>query len=186
MRVGCDGVAGGGVGGSGLAAMAPFLLGVRERREVELARMEALAACGDAARHDRGGSRTERSGRRHSTCGAGTDPAVNTLAASPSVNPCHQRSAVSPPEVADPVADLIVAALVIADERQAQHLTELLAGIADSARQQAAMRVETGRARTYTSSRLPRSDHARSGRRAGGVLAGLHGALRTRSAARWY
>ena len=57
-------------------------------------------------------------------------------------------------EVADPVADLIVAALVIAAERQAQRLAELLSQIAAAAREQAAMRmrVETGRARTYASS----------------------------------
>ena len=75
-------MAGGGVGGSGLAAMAPFLLGVRERREVELARTEALAAGGDAARHDRGGAGLNEAVAVTGPCGAGTDPvAVNTLAA---------------------------------------------------------------------------------------------------------
>ncbi|MCU1368650.1 MAG: putative integral rane protein [Ilumatobacteraceae bacterium] len=59
-------------------------------------------------------------------------------------------------EVDDPVADLIVTALVIAAERQAQRLSDLLSEIATSARQQAAMRmrIETGRARTYASSRV--------------------------------
>ena len=58
-------------------------------------------------------------------------------------------------EVADPVADLVVAALVIAADRQAQRLPELLAQIAAAAREQSSMRlrVETGRARTYASSR---------------------------------
>lgn len=58
-------------------------------------------------------------------------------------------------EVEDPVADLIVAALVIADENRARNLTELLSEIASSARQQSAMRrrIETGRARTYASSK---------------------------------
>ncbi len=58
-------------------------------------------------------------------------------------------------EVEDPVADLIVAALVIADENQARNLTDLLSEIASSARQQSAMRrrIETGRARTYASSK---------------------------------
>ena len=58
-------------------------------------------------------------------------------------------------EVGDPVADLVVASLVIAAERQAQRLAELLLEIAKSAREHAAMRsrVETGRARTYASSR---------------------------------
>ncbi|MGE0795437.1 MAG: type II secretion system F family protein [Acidimicrobiia bacterium] len=55
----------------------------------------------------------------------------------------------------DPVADLVVAALVIAADRQAQHLADLLSQIASAARDQAAMRlrVETGRARTYASSK---------------------------------
>ena len=55
----------------------------------------------------------------------------------------------------DPVADLVVASLVIAAERQAQRLAELLGQIATAAREQAAMRlrVETGRARTYASSK---------------------------------
>ena len=55
----------------------------------------------------------------------------------------------------DPVADLVVASLVIAAERQAQRLAELLGEIAVAAREQAAMRlrVETGRARTYASSK---------------------------------
>lgn len=55
----------------------------------------------------------------------------------------------------DPVADLVVAALVIAADRQAHHLADLLSQIASAARDQAAMRlrVETGRARTYASSK---------------------------------
>ena len=58
-------------------------------------------------------------------------------------------------DVEDPVADLVVAALVIAADRQAQRLPELLTQISLSAREQAAMRrrVETGRARTYASSK---------------------------------
>src|SRR5262249_24071062 len=58
-------------------------------------------------------------------------------------------------DVADPVADLIVAALTIAADRQAHRLAELLTQIAAAARDEAAMqlRVETGRARTYASAR---------------------------------
>jgi tight adherence protein B len=57
-------------------------------------------------------------------------------------------------DVADPIADLVVAALVIADN-QGQRLPELLGHIAASAREQSAMRIriETGRARTYATSR---------------------------------
>ncbi len=56
-------------------------------------------------------------------------------------------------EVADPTGDLVVAALVLAAEHQAQRLGELLGSLAAAARDQATMRlrVEAGRARTRTS-----------------------------------
>jgi tight adherence protein B len=55
--------------------------------------------------------------------------------------------------VADPTCDLVVAALVLAAEHQAQRLGELLGSLAAAARDQATMRlrVEAGRARTRTS-----------------------------------
>jgi len=59
-------------------------------------------------------------------------------------------------QVDDPLADLIVAAMIIAAERQAQRLADLLTQIASAARDTSGMRlrVETGRARTYTSSKV--------------------------------
>lgn len=59
-------------------------------------------------------------------------------------------------EIADPVGDLVIAALVLAVEQQARQLGELLGSLARSARAQAAMRmrVEAGRARTRTSVRV--------------------------------
>ena len=56
-------------------------------------------------------------------------------------------------ELADPTADLVVAALLLAGEHQAGRLGDLLGGLAGSARDQATMRlrVEAGRARTRTS-----------------------------------
>lgn len=59
-------------------------------------------------------------------------------------------------EVADPTMDLVVAALVLAAEHQAQRLGELLGSLAGAARDQATMRlrVEAGRARTRTSVRV--------------------------------
>jgi Flp pilus assembly protein TadB len=56
-------------------------------------------------------------------------------------------------EVADPTCDLVVAALVLAAEHQAQRLGELLGSLAQAARDQATMRlrVEASRARTRTS-----------------------------------
>lgn len=59
-------------------------------------------------------------------------------------------------ELADPTADLVLAALVLAAERQARQLGVLLGSLATTARGQAAMRmrVEIGRARTRTSVRV--------------------------------
>lgn len=56
-------------------------------------------------------------------------------------------------EVADPTCDLVVAALMLAAEHQAQRLGELLGSLAQAARDQATMRlrVEAGRTRTRTS-----------------------------------
>jgi tight adherence protein B len=56
-------------------------------------------------------------------------------------------------ELADPTADLVVAALLLAGEHQAGRLGELLGSLAASARDQTTMRlrVEAGRARTRTS-----------------------------------
>ena len=55
--------------------------------------------------------------------------------------------------VADPTCDLVVAALILAADHQAQRLGELLGSLARAARDQATMRlrVEAGRARTRTS-----------------------------------
>lgn len=59
-------------------------------------------------------------------------------------------------DLADPTADLVVAALVIAAEQQARQLTDLLGALAATARERASMRmrVEAGRARSRTSVRV--------------------------------
>ena len=59
-------------------------------------------------------------------------------------------------QLADPTADLVISALVLAAERHARHLAELLGELAAEARDQASMRmrVEAGRARTRTSVRV--------------------------------
>ena len=58
--------------------------------------------------------------------------------------------------LADPAADLAVAALLLAAEQQARDLAQLLSTLADSARQQVAMRmrVAAGRARVRTAARI--------------------------------
>ena len=155
---GVDGLAGAGVVAAAVAAMVPLLVGVRDRRAEQLARTEALAAWAEMLRDT-------IVGRRRPAGGGGGDgrrwrrrrsaPRCRRLAVRADRDTLAGAFRRFAADVADPVADLIVAALVIAEERQAQQLTQLLAGIARAAREQAAMRirVETGRARTYASSR---------------------------------
>lgn len=59
-------------------------------------------------------------------------------------------------QLADPTSDLVIAALVLAAEHRARHLSDLLGSLAAAARDQASMRlrVEAGRARTRTSVRV--------------------------------
>ena len=59
-------------------------------------------------------------------------------------------------ELADPTGDLVVAALVLAAGHEARRLAELLGSLAGAARDQAAMqlRIEAGRARIRTSTRV--------------------------------
>ncbi|MBA8823804.1 Flp pilus assembly protein TadB [Saccharopolyspora lacisalsi] len=59
-------------------------------------------------------------------------------------------------DLADPTADLVLSALVLASQHQARQLTELLGELATEAREQVSMRlrVEAGRARTRTSVRV--------------------------------
>jgi Flp pilus assembly protein TadB len=59
-------------------------------------------------------------------------------------------------DLADPAADLVVAALLLAAQHQTRQLADLLGSLAGAAREQAAMRlrVQTGRARTRTSVRV--------------------------------
>lgn len=59
-------------------------------------------------------------------------------------------------EAADPTADLVTAALLLAAEQQARDLGQLLGSLADSTRQHAAMRmrVAAGRTRVRTGSRI--------------------------------
>lgn len=145
-----------GVIGAAVAMTVPMLMSAREARAAAMAKTAALASWAEMLRDTMSGH-------------AGLNQAIAVTAdVAPAPIRAHVRALASraehhslsaalrtfAAETANPVADLIVAALVIADERQARDLTKLLSEIASSARQQAAMRmrVETGRARTYTQS----------------------------------
>ncbi|MBW3614624.1 MAG: pilus assembly protein TadB [Actinobacteria bacterium] len=141
-----------------LGAALPSLAGGRAAREAAIARTEAIAAWTEMLRDTMAGA-------------AGIEQAiVATAAVSPSpireevvalaARLERERLAVAMREfadaLADPAADLVVAALVLASEKQAQRVGELLGTLAAATREQAKMRlrVETGRTRTRTAARV--------------------------------
>ena len=145
--------------GAALAALAgwgaPSMLGGGRRHQAAVGRIEAVAGWAEMLRDTMAGS-------------AGLEQAI--IATAP-LAPLPIRAEVATlavrlegerlgpalrafaDEVADPTCDLVVAALVLAAEHQAQRLGELLGSLAAAARDQATMRlrVEAGRARTRTS-----------------------------------
>ena len=145
--------------GAALAVLAgwgaPSLLGGARRHQAAVGRIEAVAGWAEMLRDTMAGS-------------AGLEQAIIAtapLAPSPirgevatlavrlegeRLGPALRAFA---DDVADPTCDLVVAALVLAAEHQAQRLGELLGSLAAAARDQATMRlrVEAGRARTRTS-----------------------------------
>jgi hypothetical protein len=141
----------------GAAAVAPMLAGTRRRRHELNARSEALAVWAEMLRDTIGA----HAGLREAiavTARVAPVPIrshVQSLAVRAEREPLTVALRRFAADVADPVADLIVAALTIAADRHAHRLAELLAKIAAAAREQAAMRlrVETGRARMYASAR---------------------------------
>ena len=141
---------------AGLAGWgAPGLLGGARRHSAAVGRIEAVAGWAEMLRDTMAGS-------------AGLEQAIVATA---TLAPLPIRAEVATlairlegerlapalrafaDEVADPTCDLVVAALILAAEHQAQRLGELLGSLAAAARDQATMRlrVEAGRARTRTS-----------------------------------
>lgn len=147
---------------AGLAAAfgfaAPSVFGGMPARRAAIARTEAIAAWTEMLRDTMAGA-------------AGIEQAiVATAPVSPPAIRAHvvnlaarlERDRLATAlrdfadEMADPTADLVVAALVLASEKQARRLGELLGALATSARQQATLqlRIDAGRARTRTASRV--------------------------------
>ena len=146
------GAIGAGVGWSG-----PGLVGASRRRQRAMARTEAVAAWAEMLRD------TLAAGGLREAILASRRVAPTPIAAE--VAALAERSEYAPLGVAlrqfahavdDPVADHVVAALVVATERQASGLRDMLGRIAASAREQAGMRmrIEAGRARTYSQARF--------------------------------
>ncbi len=141
---------------AGLAGWgAPSLLGGAHRHQAAVGRIEAIAGWAEMLRDTMAGS----AGLEQAIVATATvvPLAIRAEVATLAVRLEGERLAPAlrafADEVADPTCDLVVAALVLAAEHQAQRLGELLGSLAAAARDQATMRlrVEAGRARTRTS-----------------------------------
>lgn len=137
---------------AGGVALLPKVFAGRAARQARLARVEALAAWAEQLRDTLAGA-------------AGLEETiVATIKVAPApIRPELTRLAYRlqhdqlvpslrdfADSLADPLADLIVSALILAADKQVKDLAALLGTLADAAREEAAMqlRVETGRART--------------------------------------
>jgi uncharacterized integral membrane protein len=140
-----------------VAWVAPLLVDARRRRETLMARAEALAAWTEMLRD----TIAAQAGLREAIAvSARVAPAAIRAEVQALATRCERDTMTNAltrfaADLADPVADLVVAALLVAAERQARNLADLLGQIAGSAREQTAMRirVETGRARTYATAK---------------------------------
>ena len=143
--------------GAGIGWSGPGLVGASRRRQRVMARTEAVASWAEMLRDTlaAGGLREAILASRR----VAPAPIAEEVAA------LAERSEYAPLGIAlrqfahavnDPVADHVVAALVVATERQASGLRDMLGRIAATAREQAGMRMRTeaGRARTYAQARF--------------------------------
>jgi hypothetical protein len=144
---------------AGLAGWgAPGLLGGAKGRAENVARIEAVAGWAEMLRDTMAGA----AGLEQAVIATATvaplaiRAEVVTLAVRLEGERLVPSLRVFADEVADPTCDLVVAALILAAEHQAQRLGELLGSLAHAARDQATMRlrVDAGRARTRTSVRV--------------------------------
>ncbi len=142
---------------AGVAAMGTLFVEAHQRRRMAMERTEALASWAEMLR----GSIAAHAGLSHAlTSTAAVAPTairseVQRLSIRAGQMSLSDALRLFAADMADPVADLIVAALTISDRHQARNLPNLLGEITTSTRELASMRrrVETGRARTYASAR---------------------------------
>ncbi|MFK8025149.1 MAG: type II secretion system F family protein [Ilumatobacter sp.] len=140
-----------------VAAMIPVLVRTRRARTDQLDTSDALAAWAEMLR-DTIASHAGLNQAIAMTASVAPLPIqreVRQLAVNAERMPLADALRRFAADVDDSVADLIVAALIIADQYHAQNLHRLLSDIAGASRQQSSMRlrIETGRARTYASVR---------------------------------
>jgi len=146
------------VAGGLLGIEALTLLGARERRNQDAARSEAVASWTELLRDTMGAAVGLEQAIRSTAVIAplGIRPQVRSMVARLE----HERLAPSlaalAQDLADTTADLVVTALILAANGEAQDLGELLGSLAEAARDSATLRlrVEASRARIRTSVRI--------------------------------
>lgn len=146
-----------GVSAGAVAAMIPLLLDARRQRDADLERLEAIASWAEMLR-DTIASHAGLTQAIDITAEVAPLPIraeVRTLSLRCQRMPLSSALREFAADMDDAAADLIVSALVIADEHQAQNLSGLLGEIAGSSREMASMRlrIEASRARTFASAR---------------------------------
>jgi tight adherence protein B len=145
-------------GGIGLGFFARDIFGSRGRREAPVDRSIAVASWAEMLRDTLAASSglEEAIAATAPLTGPTIRPAVTGLISQFGRIPLAVALASFAEDLADPVADLVVSALILAAKGEAQSLTDLLSSLAESARDEANMRlrVESARARIRTSVRV--------------------------------
>lgn len=146
-----------GILGAGVAVVVPLLIDARAARAEQMRRTEALATWAEMLRDTMSSHAGIRQALATSAevAPAAIRPEVQRLAQRAERGSLSQALRLFAGEVADPVSDLIAAALIASAEGQARDLPALLAEIARSARAQASMqlRIQTSRAAVYAQAR---------------------------------
>jgi hypothetical protein len=139
------------------AGAAPSLVGARARRRASIDRLEAIAGWVGQLRDVMAAAAgiQEAVGATAPVAPVAIRSEVTRLAARLEREPLRDAMRAFADEIAHPLADTVVAALVLAAERQGR-LADVLTEVARSARQTATMRlrIEAIRARTYVTARL--------------------------------
>jgi Flp pilus assembly protein TadB len=140
------------------AAAAPGALARRQQRRHMVAKTEAIAAWTEMLRDTLAAAAGIQEAIIATTHVAPLPirPEVRRLSDRLQRQPLNEALHDFADRVADPVGDLVIAALLVAAEGQAGSLSSVLSAAASSARATATMRlrVETGRTRTWTSVRV--------------------------------
>lgn len=148
----------GAVAAAMFGAVAPELLGGNRARQVETARIEAVAAWVELLRDTLAGA----AGIEQAIMASATAAPAPIRAEVKGLAVRLERERLVPAlrafanELADPTVDLVVVALTLASQRRARRLGELLGTLAQATRDRATMRlrVEASRARLRTSVRV--------------------------------